>query len=130
MILFLDVISPEPKFVVIDNNKTIESLHILDDHYKDEDYYPEGLKADSASGGASTSDTVSQEEDFGANPSGGVEYHGSSSGRTTNLPPKHKQLVDHYKGGFTEEDILNHMNEYGERDKKPFSEIIKEYEIF
>ena len=34
MILFLDVISPEPKFVVIDNNKTIESLHILDGNYK------------------------------------------------------------------------------------------------
>ena len=33
MILFLDVISPEPKFVVIDNNKNIESLHILDDNY-------------------------------------------------------------------------------------------------
>ena len=34
MILFLDVISPEPKFVLIDNNKTIESLHILDGNYK------------------------------------------------------------------------------------------------
>ena len=30
MILFLDVISPIPQFVVIDNNKIIESLHILD----------------------------------------------------------------------------------------------------
>ena len=29
MILFLDVISPVPKFVLIDNNKVIESLHIL-----------------------------------------------------------------------------------------------------
>ena len=30
MILILDVISPIPKFVLIDNNKVIESLHILD----------------------------------------------------------------------------------------------------
>ena len=30
MILFLDVISPVPKFVITDNNKVIESLHILD----------------------------------------------------------------------------------------------------
>ena len=29
MILFLDVISPVPKFVLIDSNKVIESLHIL-----------------------------------------------------------------------------------------------------
>ena len=29
MILFLDVISQVPKFVLIDNNKVIESLHIL-----------------------------------------------------------------------------------------------------
>ena len=33
MILFLDVISPAPKFVIIDNNKVIESLHILDQNY-------------------------------------------------------------------------------------------------
>ena len=33
MILFLDIISPEPKFVLIDNNKIIESLHILDGNY-------------------------------------------------------------------------------------------------
>ena len=32
MIIFLDVISPIPKFVIIDNNKVIESLHILDDN--------------------------------------------------------------------------------------------------
>ena len=30
MILYLDVISPVPKFVIIDNNKVIESLHILE----------------------------------------------------------------------------------------------------
>jgi len=30
MILFLDVISPVPKFVLLDNNKVIESLDILD----------------------------------------------------------------------------------------------------
>ena len=30
MILFLDVISPVPKFVILDNNKVIKSLHILD----------------------------------------------------------------------------------------------------
>lgn len=30
MMLFLDVISPKPKFVLIDNNKIIESLYILD----------------------------------------------------------------------------------------------------
>ena len=30
MILILDAISPIPKFVLIDNNKIIESLHILD----------------------------------------------------------------------------------------------------
>ena len=30
MILFLEVISPIPKFVIIDNNKVIESLYILD----------------------------------------------------------------------------------------------------
>ena len=33
MILFLDVISPIPKFVVIDNNKVIESLYILDKNH-------------------------------------------------------------------------------------------------
>ena len=30
MILFIDVISPAPKFVITDNNKVIESLHILE----------------------------------------------------------------------------------------------------
>ena len=33
MILFLDVISPKPKFFLIDNNKVIESLHILEKDY-------------------------------------------------------------------------------------------------
>ena len=33
MILFLDVISPKPKFILIDNNKVIESLHILENDY-------------------------------------------------------------------------------------------------
>ena len=33
MILFLDAISPKPKFVLIDNNKVIESLHILGNNY-------------------------------------------------------------------------------------------------
>ena len=33
MILFLDVVSPVPKFVITDNNKVIESLHILDQNY-------------------------------------------------------------------------------------------------
>lgn len=33
MKLFLDVISPIPKFVITDNNKLIESLDILDNHY-------------------------------------------------------------------------------------------------
>ena len=30
MILFLDVVSPHPKFVLIDNDKIIRSIHILD----------------------------------------------------------------------------------------------------
>ena len=30
MILFLDVISPKPKFVIIDNNKVVKTLYILD----------------------------------------------------------------------------------------------------
>ena len=30
MILFLDVVSPSPKFVLIDNDKIIRSIHILD----------------------------------------------------------------------------------------------------
>ena len=33
MILFLDVISPKPKFFITDNNKVIESLHILDRNF-------------------------------------------------------------------------------------------------
>ena len=33
MILFLDVISPDPEFVLIDNNKVIESLHIIDENH-------------------------------------------------------------------------------------------------
>jgi len=33
MILFLDVISPVPKFVITDNNKVIESLPILDRNF-------------------------------------------------------------------------------------------------
>jgi len=33
MILFLDAVSPIPKFILIDNNKVIESLHILDDNF-------------------------------------------------------------------------------------------------
>ena len=30
MILFLDVVSPFPKFILIDNDKIIRSIHILD----------------------------------------------------------------------------------------------------
>ena len=33
MILFLDIISPVPKFVITDSNKVVESLHILDQNY-------------------------------------------------------------------------------------------------
>ena len=99
----------------VDEENLSRMKEILDNHYAQEDYSSEGLMGGgSSSASASTTDTDQEESDTSEEDEGPLNlYRG-------NIGDKHRQFLDHYaneNSPHSEEDVLAHMNEHGERNK-------------